>query len=350
METIIINIDPDDVDENSIIKAARLIREGQVVAFPTETVYGLGANALDVAAVRRIFEAKGRPSDNPLIVHIDDYDMLKMVVRDVPVKARMLMERFWPGPLTIIMKKSPLIPSQVTAGLDTVGVRMPANEVALSLIRYAQVPIAAPSANLSGKPSPTRPEHVIHDMKGRIAAILSAGPCAVGLESTVVDVTGDKPKMFRPGGVTLEMLENTIGEVEVAQGILKPVDVKGAVPSPGMKYIHYSPEARVIVVDGDLSNVVERIKCEAQHFSQQGYRVGIMATEQTKDMYEGYIVIVLGDRQRPQTIASGLFAALRRFDELGVQVVLAEAIDAHGLGLAIMNRMNRAAGFDIIHA
>ncbi|MDI3508713.1 MAG: L-threonylcarbamoyladenylate synthase [Clostridiales bacterium] len=350
MKTTVIDIDPENINEDAIRKAAVLIRKGEVVAFPTETVYGLGANALDASAVHRIFEAKGRPSDNPLIVHICDISMLEEVAEHVPSKAHLLMERFWPGPLTIIMKKHKKIPYEVTAGLDTVGVRMPDHPIALALIRSAGVPIAAPSANISGRPSPTKPEHVIADMQGRIAAIIAGGTCKVGMESTVLDLSGDNPVLYRPGGITLEMIEGVIGKVDTAPGILKPVFAEGAVPSPGMKYKHYSPKARVIIVDGPIDRVIARIKKEADAYRQRGYNVGIMATEQTKAMYSEYMVIAVGDREKPETIAAALFDTLRLFDKAKADVVLAEAVDTNGVGLAIMNRMVRAAGFDIIHA
>jgi len=349
METIIIDIDPQNIDEKSIKKAAELIKKGEVVAFPTETVYGLGANALDANAVQRIFKAKGRPSDNPLIVHIADISMLEDVVTEVPHKARLLMEKFWPGPLTIIMKKHHKIPYEVTAGLDTVGVRMPDNPIALALIRCAGVPIAAPSANLSGLPSPTKPEHVIADMQGRIAAIIAGGSCKVGLESTVLDLSGEEPVLFRPGAITPAMLEDVIGPIKLTSGILKPVELQGAVPSPGMKYKHYSPKARVIVVEGPIDKVPEKILQEAEHYVKDGYKVGIMATEQTRARYKDYDVIVVGNREDPASIAASLFNALRRFDEMGADIVLAEGVEASGLGLAIMNRLIRSAGFNVIY-
>ncbi len=349
METRVLKINDAERDCSAILEAARLIQAGEVVAFPTETVYGLGANALDAAAVQKIFEAKGRPSDNPLIVHISKCQDVDRLVRELPPAASSLMERFWPGPLTMIFKKSHLIPDTVTAGLDTVAIRMPRHPVALKLIERSEVPIAAPSANRSGHTSPTMAQHVLDDLGGRIPLILDGGRCEVGLESTVLDMTAEVPTILRPGGITYEMLTQVLGEVRVDDGALKPV--KGQrVKSPGMKYTHYAPRAQVVVVRGELDQMVDKINAMAQEYMKQGMEVGILATHETKDYYKEVKVLVLGSRTQPAVMASNLFWALRQFDDLGVDIVLAEWIETREEGLAIMNRMLRAAAFRVVDA
>lgn len=348
MKTKVVKIDPADIDVGIIKEAGRLIREGRLVAFPTETVYGLGANGLDAAAVGRIFIAKGRPSDNPLILHICCNEELDRLVKSVPPKAAVLIDRFWPGPMTLIFERSNLVPDAVTAGLDTVAVRMPNHPVAMQLIRHAGVPIAAPSANLSGRPSPTRADHVIDDLMGRVDMIIDGGPVAIGLESTVVDVTLPQVTVLRPGGVTLEQLQEAIG-----QAVLDPALESGHdnyVPrAPGMKYKHYAPEAEVIIVDGDIDGVVQRIGLMVAEAESGGKRVGVLATDQTKDRYKVGLIISAGDRKRPETIAARLFGILREFDKMGVDIIIAEAIDESGVGLAVMNRLVKSAGFNVIN-
>jgi L-threonylcarbamoyladenylate synthase len=348
IHTRIAVIDGDNLDEDVIDYGARLIRAGELVAFPTETVYGLGANALDGRAVYKIFEAKGRPADNPLIVHISNKEQLTELTTGVGDIGLKLMDAFWPGPLTIVVRKSRLVPDVVTAGLDTVAVRMPRHPVALSLIRSAGVPIAAPSANISGSPSPTTANHVARDLSGRIHLILDGGPCKVGVESTVLDITGTLPVLLRPGGITVEMLEQVVGQVEVDPGVVRPVQDQ-PVKSPGMKYRHYSPKARMVIVEGGLRDIVKKITSLADAYRSQGMRVGILATQQTYSQYKSYDnVIILGDREHPDTIAESLFSALRQLDEERVDIILAEGITREGVGLAIMNRMDRAAAFSII--
>lgn len=349
METKILKINDVKIDDSAILEAARLIQTGEVVAFPTETVYGLGANALDTAAVQKIFEAKGRPSDNPLIVHISRRQDMDRLVRELPSAAIPLMERFWPGPLTMIFRKSHLIPDAVTAGLDTVAIRMPRHPVALRLIECSGVPIAAPSANRSGHTSPTTAQHVLDDLGGRIPLILDGGRCEVGLESTVLDMTAEVPTILRPGGITYEMLVQVLGDVKIDDGALKPV--KGQrVKSPGMKYTHYAPRAQVMVVRGGIDQMVAKIKAIAQEYIKQGMKVGVLATHETKDYYKEGKVLVLGSRTQPAVMASNLFWALRQFDDLGVDIVLAEWIETKDEGLAIMNRMLRAAAFRVLDA
>jgi L-threonylcarbamoyladenylate synthase len=318
------------------------------VAFPTETVYGLGANALDPRAVEKIFRAKGRPGDNPLIVHVSKTQDVDKLVKELPPKARALMETFWPGPLTIVFKKSSVIPSEVTAGLNTVAIRMPNHPVALRLIDYSGLPIAAPSANRSGHISPTTARHVLEDMDGIIPLILDGGKCRVGLESTVLDMTSDIPVILRPGGVTLEMLEGILGEVRVDLSVLKPVANGQKARSPGMKYVHYAPRAQVLIVRGRLDSIVKKINELVKEYSASGMKVGVLATQETRESYHKGEVLVLGERTRPAVMASNLFSVLREFDAKGVDIVLAEWVDTSNEGLAIMNRMIRAAGFNVI--
>ncbi|WP_129721605.1 L-threonylcarbamoyladenylate synthase [Xylanivirga thermophila] len=351
LQTLIQKINELDNDYAVIKKAAQYIRQGEVVAFPTETVYGLGANALDGETVRKIFYAKGRPSDNPLIVHIASINEIYQLVNGVPPKALKLMEAFWPGPITIILEKSSIIPDEVTAGLDTVGIRMPRNEVARAFIKECGVPIAAPSANRSGRPSPTTAQHVMEDMQGRIPFIIDGGECSVGLESTVLDLTSNIPTILRPGGITQEMLETVLGEVQVDKRVLTPPLKGERVKSPGMKYTHYAPKAPVTIVQGNPDAIAKHIKALAMQYISQGKKVGILATEETYTLYEDIkaSVLIMGTRSRLSTIASKLFADLRQFDDLGVDIILAEGVGTKDEGLAIMNRMLRAAGFHVIN-
>jgi len=337
-------------DYKTIREGAELIQKGELVAFPTETVYGLGANALDAEAVAKIYEAKGRPGDNPLIVHVAHFEDVKPLVLEIPEKAKRLMEAFWPGPLTLILKKSTIVPYRTTGGLDTVAVRMPKHPVALALIHESGVPIAAPSANRSGRPSPTNARHVMNDMIGRIPMILDGGACNVGVESTVLDVTGDIPNILRPGGITPKMLESVIGQIKVDDGVLHPLNKGTKVLSPGMKYTHYAPQAQVIIVKGKVDKMIMKIREMAADEARKGNRVGILATEETFYSYPDGEVLCLGSRKNPQDLAANLFASLRKFDDLKVDIILAEWIEEKDEGLAVMNRMLRAAGFHIVEA
>ena len=329
-------------------EATQLIRQGQVVAFPTETVYGLGANALDGQAVRRIFEAKDRPADNPLIVHIHDMSQWDDLVESISDRAFLLADAFWPGPLTLILKSSPLVPVEVTAGLGTVGVRMPSHPTALQLISQAGLPIAAPSANRSGKPSPTTALHVLEDMDGRIPMILDGGPCDVGVESTVLDLTGEIPVVLRPGGATVEMLTAVIGQVHLHPNVMKPFKEGQRALSPGMKYVHYAPAAPVTLIRGGSHQRIGFINNEVYRLEEEGKRVGVLATDQTIQQISGGFKLSLGDREKPAELAYHLFARLREFDGLDVDLILAEGVTEQGEGLAVMNRMARAAGFHVI--
>lgn len=345
--TRVLQVDSAHPEPEVIDQAAALLREGAVVAFPTETVYGLGASALDGRAVARIFEAKGRPNDNPLIVHIAERAQLSAVTQSVPPVAERLMDLFWPGPLTLVMPKHPDIAEAVTCGLDTVGIRMPSHMVARSLIKAAGVPVAAPSANRSGRPSPTAAEHVVEDLAGRIPMVLDGGETGVGVESTVVDVTVNPPMLLRPGGVTLEMLREAIGAVEVATSINGAE--AGTVPrSPGMKYKHYAPKAPVILVDGPVLAMQEKIRDLTMEYLEEGKRVGILCGVESRGVYHASVVLEYGTRTDLAGVASDLFGTLRAFDRHGVDVILAEGVPEDGIGLAIMNRLRRAAGGRVV--
>ncbi len=325
-------------DDASIRRAAALLRAGELVAFPTETVYGLGADALNGEAAARIFAAKGRPADNPLIAHIAGESGLAGLIAGEPCAcARKLMRAFWPGPMTLIFPKSPRVPREVTAGLDTVAVRMPSHPVARALIRAAQTPIAAPSANRSGRPSPTTAAHVLEDMEGRIPLILDGGPCEVGLESTVVDVTGARPRILRPGGVTLEMLEGVVGDVDVDEGVLHQLQAGSQARSPGMKYKHYAPKGEVTIVTGPRA--AQEI---ARLYDAADGRAAILAFSQAD----------YGARRvyRLKNAPGELFAALRQLDEDGMETIYAEDVPTTGVGLAVMNRLMRAAAFRVVEA
>ena len=333
------------VTEASIREAAQLIRAGELVGMPTETVYGLGANALDESAVKKIFEAKGRPGDNPLIVHVSSVEEIAPLVREIPESAKKLMEAFWPGPMTLILPKSDKIPSAVSAGLDTVGIRLPASEAARALIAASGCPIAAPSANRSGKPSPTTAQHVFEDMDGRIPLILDAGSCEVGVESSVIDATGEMPVILRPGGITPEMVEEVLGHVSVDEHVMAPLAEGDIVRSPGMKYKHYAPTAKTVIYDGAEKNVIAAICARYDEAQAQGEKPAILGFDEHD--FGGRMVISLGSANHPDDAAARLFAALRELDERGETLALCEAVDTHGIGLAVMNRMGRAAGFDI---
>jgi len=327
----------------SLQDAAHILRAGGLVGMPTETVYGLGANAFDEKAAFAVFAAKQRPADNPLIVHICKIEQLSDIVASVPENARRLMEAFWPGPLTIIMPKGEKIPYAVTAGLETVAVRWPVHEVAQRMIEAAGVPIAAPSANLSGRPSPTTAQHVFDDMDGRIPLIIDGGDCQVGLESTVVDATGERVVLLRPGGVTREMLQDVLGqEVKLGKGVMEPLRDGEKALSPGLLHKHYAPKAQVRVVIGDDEKRIAYIREKAA----QDEKPCVLCLEANAEKYGELPILSAGDS--PETYAHNLFAALRSADDLGYSDVYAEGLSLDGVGLAVMNRIERAAGFHII--
>ena len=325
-------------DAKKIAPAARAIRNGGLAAFPTETVYGLGSNALDGRAIKKIFLAKGRPSDNPLIVHVAEKKDVKMLVKGIPEKARLLMEKFWPGPLTIVLRKSKKVPDEITAGLNTVAIRMPDNRIALELIRQSGVPIAAPSANLSGKPSPTSTRHVIDDMDGRADYIIDGGDCRIGVESTVLDMTGKTPMLLRPGGISLQKLRKAIGKVEV----YRPGKAKNAeLRSPGMRYRHYAPNAELITVVGKPSDVRKRIAKLLKEYGKGTRKVCVM-TNSKGQKYGKFMVRFLGSTDKE--VSRNLFRELRDLDRSKVDVIISELlIGEKGLGLAVRNRLRRAS-------
>lgn len=348
METRIIQVDPLRPDPKFIEAAAKILRAGGLVAFPTETVYGLGGNGLDPIACRKIYQAKGRPSDNPLILHISAFEELGAIVRGITPQAQMLMDVFWPGPLTLIFRKSDLVPYGATGGLDTVAVRFPAHPVAQAIIQEAGVPIAAPSANTSGKPSPTRASHVAFDLDGKIDMIVDGGVAKWGLESTIVDVSQEIPVILRPGAITQEMMEAAVGRVAVDPGIMKKPSGELRPKAPGMKYTHYAPKAAVCLVSGALPLVVKEINRLAALDRAAGKRVGVMSTTQTYDLYDADVVLNLGTRGDTAEIGSNLFHHLRKFDFLEVDKVYSEVFPLAGEGMAIMNRLEKAAGYEKI--
>jgi len=343
IKTKIVKVDSSNIDYNIIKEAAKIINEGGTVVFPTETVYGIGADALNNEAVDKIFKAKGRPQDNPLIVHIADFDDLYDLVSSVPDNARILADKFWPGPLTMILDKKEILSDKITAGLKTAAIRLPINEIALALIKESKKPIAAPSANTSGKPSPTEVSHVIDDLMGKVDMIIDGGSTYIGLESTVVDMTTEIPMILRPGGVTIEEIIKVLGNCEYDPAIINN-DEKIIPKSPGQKYRHYSPKADVIMYKGNIENIAKNIVSYYEKLQLEGKNVGIMSTLQTEKYYVGKNTICVGDRTDLLTISSNLFKDLRKFDELGMDIILVEAIDEQGLGKAIMNRLGKAAG------
>lgn len=346
IDTRIIKTDSLESRRRAIIEGAELIKAGKMVAFPTETVYGLGANGLDSKAVANLFLAKGRPQDNPLILHINSIDQVRGLVKEISEEGEKLMEAFWPGPLTLLFKKGKLIPQSITAGLDTVAIRMPDYPIALELIKASGVPIAGPSANTSGKPSPTMASHVEADLTGKIHMIIDGGSTGVGLESTVLDLTGKKPIILRPGGITLEDLQKIIPDVEEDPSII--IDDDDIIPkSPGQKYRHYAPKAEMILFTGELDTMTNKISQEAKKLIDQGKKVGIMATDETMDRYEEGRIISLGSRKNKKTIAHSLFNSLRILDGEKVDIILCEGIEMTGIGRAIMNRLKKACSGNI---
>lgn len=347
MKTELRKVNSSHIDEKIMEEAAEIIRSGGLVAFPTETVYGLGADALNARASERIYEAKGRPSDNPLIVHVAEFKALEQIAEDVPPEAKVLSDAFWPGPLTMIVRKNDRVPRETTGGMDTVAVRMPSHPVALELIRRSGGYIAAPSANTSGRPSPTLAEHVAEDMNGRIPMILDGGPVGIGIESTIIDLTEDIPMVLRPGYITPDMLREVIGEVRMDPGIIA-ADSDRKPKAPGMKYKHYAPRADMILIDGDEERVVEKINALAREAEASGKKAGIIATDETKGRYDRGEVVSIGARQDEDAIARHLYRILRQFDDMEVDVIYSESFATPRIGQAIMNRLLKAAGHQVI--
>ncbi len=324
-------------EQKGIAEAAEILKRGGVVAIPTETVYGLAASAYDCGAIKKVFSAKGRPQDNPLIVHIADMEMLTDVACDIPKTAFLLAQKFWPGPLTLVLPRNEKIPAAVSAGLSTVAVRMPSNSVAHNIIECSGLPLAAPSANKSGSPSPTRAQHVISDLDGKIDAVVLSGDCTVGVESTVVTLCTEPPRLLRPGGITVEELRTVLPDLVIDKAVLDEPEEGKPVASPGMKYKHYSPTTETVMVeceDGFIDFVNSQDGCGALCFAEEAARITVPH-------------IVYGNEQDPETLAEGLFSALREADGLGVSCVYAHAPKKDGVGLAVYNRLIRAAGFKV---
>jgi L-threonylcarbamoyladenylate synthase len=349
--TILIRVDSEAPALREIRIAAEIIRKGGLVAFPTETVYGLGADALNAEAVLALFRAKKRPLDNPPIVHVGEAKTVHRLAKKVSGEAEKLMKAFWPGPLTLIFSRSEIVPDVTVAGLDTIAVRMPRHNVALALIRESSCPISAPSANLAGKPSPTTAEHVLNDLDGRIDVVLDSGPTAIGVESTVMDLTVDPPQILRPGGTPYESLRRIIRKV-----VLSPIAVaNSAVPvekarSPGLRHRHYAPEADMVLVEGSLEATIAKVSELVEAYKAEGRRVGVLGTDETVSKYKADSMKSLGSRSNVAGIAKNLFKLLREFDVEHVDVIVAEGISAEGLGLAVVNRLRKAAAYNIIKA
>ena len=346
MKTVIELYDAENRRSEVMEKAGEILKSGGLVAFPTETVYGLGGDALNPEASAKIYAAKGRPSDNPLIVHIADIEALKVLASEVPEKAKLLADRFWPGPLTMIMPKSDAVPYATTGGLDTVAIRMPSHPTAYELIRSSGVYIAAPSANTSGRPSPTTAQHVYEDLNGRIDMIIDSGKVDIGLESTIVDLTGEIPTILRPGYYNKEMLEKVLGTVRVDPGILAE-DSHVRPKAPGMRYKHYAPKADLTIIQGEMERVIPEINRLAAEQEKAGKKVGVICTDETREQYTTGDIKSIGLRAEDETIAHHLFAILRDFDEDGVEVIYSEAFDTPRMGQAIMNRLLKAAGHKV---
>jgi tRNA threonylcarbamoyl adenosine modification protein (Sua5/YciO/YrdC/YwlC family) len=357
MNTEIVKVDSNHPDEAAMKRAGALIAAGELVAFPTETVYGLGGDALDPEASGKIYAAKGRPSDNPLIVHIAEITDLERVAETVPEEARRLADAFWPGPLTIIVRKNDRVPYATTGGMDTVAVRMPNHPVALALIRESGRLIAAPSANTSGRPSPTEAAHVAEDLTGKIPMILDGGPVGIGIESTIIDLTEDQPMVLRPGYITPQMLSEVIGrEVVIDPGILALDDTRRP-KAPGMKYKHYAPKADMVIVEGGETGVITKIKALTAGQKAAGKRVAVIASDETKAQYgaspdsaSADVILSMGSRTDEDSIARHLYHILRECDELGVDVIYSESFSTPRIGSAIMNRLLKAAGHQVIQA
>lgn len=350
--TIIMKMDAENIDVRSIEKCAEILRTGGIVAFPTETVYGLGADALNPEAIKKIFVAKGRPPDNPLIIHISKTKDILPLVKEIPDKAYGVMEKFWPGPLTIIFRKSNIVPHETSGGLSTIAIRMPSHPIAIRLIEESGIPIAAPSANISGKPSPTKAEHVMEDLMGRVDAIIVGGDCNIGVESTVLDITGEVPVILRPGVISREMLEKVLGKVFVNLSAGDFNKTEEEFSGINTKYVHYSLDAEMIVVQGDLDNIVAKINELRTKYEEKGKKVGIICTDETENRYKksaGETTIKsLGSRKHPQTIAADLFKILREFDKTDAEIILCESVADMEIGQVIMDRLKKASGDHII--
>ena len=347
MRAEVVSMTADRLDMEAIRRGGEILKQGGLVAFPTETVYGLGGDALNPQASMKIYAAKGRPSDNPLIVHIAEFDKLAPIVAEVPEKAKILAEKYWPGPLTMILPKSDLVPQETTGGLDSVAVRFPSDRIAQELIKAAGGYVAAPSANTSGRPSPTTAQHVEEDLGETIEMIIDGGQVGIGLESTIVDFTEDVPVVLRPGYISLEMLQETLGDVRMDKGLIA-ADSKVRPKAPGMKYRHYAPKGQLTLVEGDRDKVIARINELVKEKEEEGHKVGVIGTDETLDSYHADILRSIGSRQKPETVAANLYRILREFDDLECDYMYSESFFEQGLGNAIMNRMLKAAGYHLI--
>lgn len=347
MDTKIVQLSEENIDQAVIEEAAEIIRRGGLVAFPTETVYGLGGDALNEKSSGKIYAAKGRPSDNPLIVHIAEFDDLEKIVSNVPEAARKLAGRFWPGPLTMIFEKAACVPHATTGGLDTVAVRMPSNKIARALIKTSGRYIAAPSANRSGRPSPTKAKYVIEDLAGRVDMILDGGASDIGLESTIIDLSGEVPVILRPGYITEEMMAEAIGKVDMDKTIIDS-NSNLAPKAPGMKYRHYAPKGSLTIVEGQQELVTAYINDRLKKEQAEGRKTGVIAVKETAKGYLADSVKCVGSRQDEEEIARHLFQILRELDDEEIEVIYAEAFDSHGVGCAIMNRLLKAAGHQVV--
>lgn len=347
MNTQIITIDENNINVDLLERAGRILKKGGLVAFPTETVYGLGGDALNESSSAKIYEAKGRPSDNPLIVHIADMEALPLLVKEIPKEAYLLAEKYWPGPLTMIFKKSQEVPYTTTGGLETVAVRMPAHKTAQELIRAAGGYVAAPSANRSGRPSPTVADYVIEDLNGYVDMIIDGGEVNIGLESTIIDLSGDKPMILRPGYITEAMLLEVLESVTTDRTILDG-NSKEAPKAPGMKYRHYAPQGSLTIVEGNRNEVTAYINEQIIALQAEGIKTGVIATDETREAYAGDVIKSVGSRYDEAIIARRLFRVLREFDDESVQEIFSESFDSQGIGQAIMNRLLKAAGHHVI--
>ena len=347
METKVAIIKDINKDIKFIEEAGAIIRDGGTVAFPTETVYGLGANALDEEAVKKIFIAKGRPQDNPLIVHVCSKNISELV-KEVPEVAQRMIDKFWPGPLTIILEKNDIIPNMTSANLNTVGIRMPSSEIALKLIELSKRPIAAPSANISGRPSPTEVERCIEDLNGKVDYIIGGESSDIGVESTIIDCTVNPPLVLRPGGITLEMLKEIDSNIEIDSALKSKPTENFKPKAPGMKYRHYAPKAHLKIIKGKNEKTIEIINEILENYIEKGNDVAILTTDENIDRFKNCEVLSLGRKYDLNEIAKNLFETLRKCDDLGVEYILCQGFEEDGVGLAIMNRLNKAAGYDII--
>lgn len=347
MDTKVIILDEKNIDIEKIHEIGKAVKDGKLAVIPTETVYGLGANALDEIAVEKIFIAKGRPQDNPLIVHIGDLKELENLVEEVPDVAKKTMDLFWPGPITIILKKKDIVPLKTSGGLDSVGIRFPSNKIAQEIIKASKVPIAAPSANLSGKPSPTEVHRCIEDLDGKVDYIVGGNESEIGLESTVLDCTVYPPCILRPGAITLEDLKKVDEKIYIDKALFEHSEVNKP-KAPGMKYRHYAPKAELIIVKGNIEDTIIKINSLAETFKESRKNVAVLTTDETILKYNCDYKISIGSRNNINTVGKNLFEALRKCDDLKVDVILCEAFEEIGVGIAVMNRLNKASGYNII--